>query len=70
MNEEIIQNLNERLDLAIEKGRDILSDEELQLRLKELKDQAEETIRERPLLSVAVVAAVGFIIGRLLRSDD
>lgn len=70
MNEEIIQNLNERLDRAIDKGRDILSDEELQIRLKELRDQAEETIRERPLLSIAVGAAVGFLIGRLFSSDD
>ncbi len=70
MNEEIIQNLNERLDLAIEKGRDILSDEELQIRLRELKDQAEETIRERPLLSIAVGVAVGFLIGKIFSSDD
>ena len=70
MNEEIIQNLNERLDRAIDRGRDILSDEELHIRLTELKDQAEETIRERPLLSIAAGVAVGFIIGKIFSSDD
>ena len=70
MNEEIIQNLNERLDRAIDKGRDILADEEFQQRVEEAKVQAENTIREHPLLSVAVGVAVGFILARLFSSDD
>ncbi len=70
MNEEIIQNLNERLDRAIDKGRGILADEDLQKRVEEVKNQAEHTIKEHPLLSVAAGLAVGFILARLFRSDD
>ncbi len=70
MNEEIIQNLNERLDRAIDKGRDIIADEEFQQRVEEVKVQAEDTIREHPLLSVAAGVAVGFILARIFSSDD
>lgn len=70
MNEEIIQNLNERLDRTIDKGRGILADEEFQQRVEEVKVQAEDAIREHPLLSVAAGVVVGFILARLLSSDD
>ncbi len=70
MNEEIIQNLNERLDRAIDKGRDILADESFQQRVDEVKTQTEDTIREHPLISVAAGIVVGFIIARLFRSED
>ncbi|MBO6523987.1 MAG: hypothetical protein JJ971_09185 [Balneolaceae bacterium] len=70
MNEEIIQNLNERLDRAIDKGRDIIEDEQFQQRVEEVKVQAEHTIREHPLLSVAAGVAVGFILARLFSSDE
>ncbi len=70
MNEEIIQNLNERLDRAIDKGRSILADEDLQKKVEEVKNQAEHTIKEHPLLSVAAGLAIGFILARLFRSND
>jgi ElaB/YqjD/DUF883 family membrane-anchored ribosome-binding protein len=70
MNEEIIQNLNERLDLAIDKGRRILEDEELQIRLEELKEKSESTIRRHPLKSVLVGLAVGFIAAKIFTSED
>ena len=70
MNEEIITNLNERLDRAIDKGRSMLADEEFQQRVEEVKVQAEETIRKHPLISVAAGVAVGFILARLFSSDD
>lgn len=70
MNEEIIQNLNERLDTAIEKGRQILDDEELQVRLQELRDKTETTIRHHPVKSVLVGLAVGFIAAKIFTSED
>lgn len=70
MNEEIIQNLNERLDRAIDRGREILEDEELHLRLEELKDKTEKTIRKNPIKSVALGLAAGFIIAKLFNSED
>ena len=65
MNEEILQNLNERLDNAIERGRVILEDEELQERLNELKHRTEGTIRQNPIKSVLLGVAVGFIASKI-----
>jgi len=70
MNEEIIQNINERLDRAIDKGREILEDEDLQVRLEELKDKSESTIRKNPIKSVAIGLAVGFIAAKIFTSKD
>lgn len=70
MNEEIIQNLNERLDRAIEKGREILEDEELQIRLEELREKTESSIRKHPIKSVAIGLAVGFIAAKIFTSED
>jgi ElaB/YqjD/DUF883 family membrane-anchored ribosome-binding protein len=70
MNEEIIQNINVRLDRAIDKGREILEDEDLQVRLEELKSKSESTIRKHPLQSVAIGLAVGFIAAKIFTSKD
>jgi ElaB/YqjD/DUF883 family membrane-anchored ribosome-binding protein len=70
MNEEIIQNLNERLDRTIDKGRSLLADEEIQQKLDEARAQAEHTIREHPITSVLAGVAVGFLIAKMFRSDD
>lgn len=70
MNEEIIQNLNERLDAAIGKGREILAEEDLQLRLEELKEQTETTIRRHPIKAVVLGLTVGFIAAKIFTSHD
>ncbi|MFP8488160.1 hypothetical protein ACKGJO_03595 [Gracilimonas sp. Q87] len=70
MNEEILQNLNERLDNAIERGRVILEDEELQRRLEEVKYKTEDTIRRNPIKSVAIGLAVGFVVSKIFTSGD
>lgn len=70
MNEEIIQHLNERLDSAIGRGREILEDEELQLRLEELKQRSESAIRKHPITSVVAGLAIGFVIAKIFTSED
>ena len=70
MNEEIISNLNERLDETIEKGRDLLEEDQFQQQLEEVKEHAEQLIRTHPVKSVLIGAAVGFLIGKLLSSGD
>lgn len=70
MNEDIIQNLNVRLDRAIDKGREILEDEDLQHRLEELRDRTEDTIRKNPIKAVVIGLAVGFITAKIFTSDD
>lgn len=69
MNEEILENINNRLDEAIDRGRKIVDDDELAERIEELKLRAESIIRENPLKSVAGGLLVGYIIGKLLSSD-
>lgn len=68
MNEEIIQNLNERLDKAIEKGRALLQDEELQDKVDELRNKAESVIRENPVKAVLIGLAAGYIAARIFRA--
>lgn len=70
MNEEIIQNINQRLDLAVEKGREILEDEEFQVRVDEVRNRAESTIRKHPIASVAAGLAIGFIAAKIFSSED
>lgn len=70
MNEEIIQNLNERLDSAIDRGREILQEEDLQVRLEALQKQSENTIRKHPIKSVAIGLAVGYIAAKIFTSGD
>lgn len=70
MNEEIIQNLNKRLDRTIDKGRDILADEQLKQKVEELRNQAETTIKKHPIKSVLAGLAVGVLLGALIGSDD
>lgn len=70
MNEEIISNLNERLDKTIDKGREIIQEEELQQQIDVLKDKAEVLIRKHPVKSVLIGVAVGFLVGKLLSSED
>lgn len=70
MNEEIIDNINERLDEAIERGRQMVNEEELAERVEELKQEAKLMIRRHPLKSVAAGLLAGYIIGKLFSSDE
>lgn len=69
MNEEILKNLNEELDEALDRGRQIVKDEELARRIDELKIRAEKVIRKHPVKSVAGGLLAGYILGRLFSSD-
>lgn len=70
MDEEILQNLNRRLDNALERGRKVVKDEQLSERFDELKDQAEFTIRKHPLKSVAIGLLAGYIVGKIFSSEE
>ncbi len=70
MNEEILENLNNRLDDALDRSRKAIDDDELDQRIEELKMRAELTIRKNPLKSVAAGLLAGFILGKILSSDD
>lgn len=70
MNEEILENLNEELDDAMDRGRKIIEEEELAKRIEDLKQRAEKIIRKHPVKSVAGGLLAGYILGKILSSDD
>ncbi|MEL7834235.1 hypothetical protein [Fodinibius sp. Rm-B-1B1-1] len=70
MDEEILENLNEELDSALDRGRKIVEDEELAKRIEELKLRAENLVRKHPVKSVAGGLLIGYIVGKLLSSED
>ena len=70
MNDEIITNINQRLDNAIEKGRTIVIDDELLARVDDLKERAEALVREHPIKSVVIGFSIGFLLSRIFSSDD
>lgn len=67
MDENIINDLNEELEGAIEEGNSLLNDEELQEKINELKTEAELLIRKHPITSVLAGAAIGYILGKILK---
>ncbi|MDZ7659277.1 hypothetical protein [Fodinibius sp.] len=70
MDEEILENLNEELDNALDRGRQMVEEEELAKRVEELKLRAENLIRKHPVKSVAGGLFIGYIVGKLLSSED
>ena len=70
MNDEIVKNVTDKLDLALERGKQLIEDEEVQERIQDLKNVAEETVRKHPIKSILVGLAVGFLVGKALSGDD
>jgi ElaB/YqjD/DUF883 family membrane-anchored ribosome-binding protein len=70
MDEEILENLNKELDNALDRGRQMVEDEKLAERIDELKLRAENIVRKHPVKSVAGGLLVGYIVGKLLSSED
>lgn len=70
MDEEILENLNKELDNALDHGRQIVENAELAKQIEELKLRAENLIRKHPLKSVAGGLLIGYVLGKLLSSED
>jgi len=70
MNDEIVKNMTDKLDLALERGKQLIEDEEVQERIQDLKNVAEETVRKHPIKSVLLGLTVGFLVGKALSGDD
>lgn len=70
MNDKIIDSLNKQLDKAIEKGKQIVEDENLLEKAEELKSITESTIRKHPIRTVLIGVGIGYLIGKILSSND
>ena len=69
MNEEILRNLNYRIDEALDYTRRLVDDDQMSERLDEYKLRAELFIAKNPIKSVAGGLLFGYIVGKIL-SDD
>lgn len=67
MDENIMNDLNDELESVIREGNSLLNEAELQEKIEELKTEAELLIRKHPITSVAIGAAVGYFLGKLLK---
>jgi len=70
MNEEIVKNINQRLDKALDRSRELLTDDELVHKAEELQRQAEELVRKHPVKSVLIGFTAGYILAKLFSSQD
>ena len=70
MNEDILENLNHRLDNALEYSRQLVDDERVIERVESVKFNTETYIRENPLKSVAIGLITGYVIGKLFSAED
>lgn len=66
MDEQILDNLNKRLEKTISDTETVL-EEPMKLDVEELKDQVESIVREHPIKSVLVSFGVGYLLSRLFK---
>ena len=66
MEDDILQDLNRELENVIHEGKEILDENRLTDRAQELKSDLELLIRKRPLESVLVGVATGFLLSKLV----
>lgn len=69
MNEEILRNLNYRIDKALDYTRQWVESDDVAERLDDYKVKAEKFIVKNPVKSIAGGLIVGYLIGKIL-SDD
>lgn len=70
MNEDILQNINHRIDDALEYSRQLVEDDEMAERIEDVKMKTESYIRRNPLKSVAIGLFTGYVIGKIFSSED
>lgn len=70
MNEDILQNINHRIDNALDYSRQLVEDEQFIERVEDLKVQAENFIRKNPLKSIGIGLFAGYVLGKIFSSDD
>lgn len=69
MNEDILRNLNYRIDRTLDSTRQMIEDDEIEERIDEYKKKAENYIVDNPIKCIAGGLLAGFVIGKIF-SDD
>ncbi len=70
MNENLKDAAMVEIEKLLQKGKDLLENEELRERADALKNKAEETIKKHPIKSVVIGLGIGYLIGKILKSND
>jgi hypothetical protein len=60
-----MSQITDKINQLGEKGAELLQDEELKARLKDLKNDVEGNIRKYPIGSMLAAVAAGYILGKL-----
>ena len=68
MEKDMINNLNEGLEDAIEEGKQLIERSEINERILDIKTETELYIRKHPFQSVIAGAVAGYILGKIFRS--
>lgn len=69
MNKTTLDTLADRLNDLSEAGMKYIENEELQMRINQLKSDAEDLIRKNPLAAIGIGLAMGYLLGRLFSRD-
>ncbi len=67
MDEQILHNVNQKLDRMIEQGRDLIDEEALKQQIENGSSQLRDQIRRYPVASVVAGLAAGFLFARIFR---
>lgn len=68
MEKDIINNLNDGLEDAIDEGKNLIERAEIRERYLDIKTESELYIRKHPFQSVIAGVLAGYIIGKIFRS--
>lgn len=69
MNEEILRNLNYRLDEALDYTRQLVEDDNIGEQMDKYKLKVERFVAENPVKAVAGGLLAGYVFGKVI-SDD
>jgi ElaB/YqjD/DUF883 family membrane-anchored ribosome-binding protein len=60
-----MSQFTDKIDELSKKGAELLQDEELRERIRELRGDLETNIRKHPVSSVLIAVAAGYILGKI-----
>ncbi|HKJ32435.1 MAG TPA: hypothetical protein VKA34_11440 [Balneolales bacterium] len=67
--DELLRQLNMKIEELTRKGELMLQDEEIQERIDDVKKRAKELISEHPVGSMVTGLLIGYLLAKLLTND-
>lgn len=69
MNEKIISDLSVQVKKLAERGKQLIEDEHLRKNADEITNKTKNAIRRHPVKAVIAGLAVGYLLGKIFKSD-